>query len=126
MFSLLWWKKRQWNSIEFYDGVNVSVIVIVFVVVVVVSVVVVVGLVVMVVEKGFGTNLNFTRKVMCQLLGHRCRRHKLAAAQPACCTFQFKYVQQQHFKILQDISKIQNNMCLSLRWKCIFKPVILF
>ena len=37
----------------------------------------------MVVEKGVATNLNFTREVMCQLLGHRCRRHKLAAAQPA-------------------------------------------
>ena len=37
----------------------------------------------MVVEKGVATNLNFTREVMCQLLGHRCRRHKLAATQPA-------------------------------------------
>ena len=31
----------------------------------------------MLAEKGFATNLNLTRDVMCQLLVHRCRRNKL-------------------------------------------------
>ena len=69
--------------------VVVFVVFVFFVIVFFVVVFVVIVFVVMVVE-GVATNLNFTRNVICQLLGLRCRRHKVAA-QPAALLHSNKF-----------------------------------